>query len=108
MDVDSYKKRIFGYIIKGLSFPMILGDPWMHGNNAVYKTGSYTLRIGSKKHSITVRESGWLDAQKLKNTHLIIGSIFAAEVHKARKEWRSATNLALKGKRPKLKQEDFA
>ena len=103
MDVDGHKERIFGYIIKGLSFPMILGDPWMQRNNAVYKAGSRTLRIGSKKHGITVRESGWLDAQKPKDAHLTIGSVFAAEVHKARKKWRSATNLVLKRKRPKPK-----
>jgi hypothetical protein len=37
VDIDKYKKRIFGYIIKKLAFSLILGDPWLKHNNVTYK-----------------------------------------------------------------------
>jgi hypothetical protein len=37
VDIDGYKKRIFGYVIKKLAFPLILGDPWLKYNNVTYK-----------------------------------------------------------------------
>ena len=36
LDVDGYKERIFRYMIEKLAYPMILGDPWLHYNKAVY------------------------------------------------------------------------
>jgi hypothetical protein len=37
IDIDKYKERIFGYIIKKLAFPFILRDPWLKHNNVTYK-----------------------------------------------------------------------
>jgi hypothetical protein len=37
VDIDGYKERIFGYVIKKLAFPLILGDPWLKHNNVIYK-----------------------------------------------------------------------
>jgi hypothetical protein len=37
VDINGYKKRIFGYIIKKLAFPLILRDPWLKYNNVTYK-----------------------------------------------------------------------
>jgi hypothetical protein len=37
VNIDGYKKRIFGYVIKKLAFPLILGDPWLKYNNVTYK-----------------------------------------------------------------------
>jgi hypothetical protein len=37
VDIDGYKKRIFGYVIKKLAFPFILGNPWLKYNNVTYK-----------------------------------------------------------------------
>jgi hypothetical protein len=37
VDIDGYKKRIFGYVIKKLAFPFILGNPWLKHNNVTYK-----------------------------------------------------------------------
>jgi hypothetical protein len=37
VDIDGYKKRIFGYIIKKLAFFFILEDPWLKHNNVTYK-----------------------------------------------------------------------
>jgi hypothetical protein len=38
VDINGYKKRIFGYVIKKLAFPLILRDPWLRYNNVTYKT----------------------------------------------------------------------
>jgi hypothetical protein len=38
VDIDGYKERIFGYVIKKLAFFFILGDPWLKHNNVIYKT----------------------------------------------------------------------
>ena len=43
LDVDGHKERIFGYVIEKLAYPMILGDPWLHHNKAVYQAGPRTL-----------------------------------------------------------------
>jgi hypothetical protein len=37
VDIDGYKKRIFGYVIKKLAFPLILGDLWLKYNDVIYK-----------------------------------------------------------------------
>jgi hypothetical protein len=37
VDIDGYKKKIFGYVIKKLAFPFILRDPWLKHNNVTYK-----------------------------------------------------------------------
>jgi hypothetical protein len=37
VDIDGYKKRIFGYVIKKLAFSFILKDPWLRHNNVIYK-----------------------------------------------------------------------
>jgi hypothetical protein len=36
VDIDGYKKGIFGYVIKKLAFPIILRDPWLKYNNVIY------------------------------------------------------------------------
>jgi CTP:phosphocholine cytidylyltransferase-like protein len=61
VDIDGYKKRIFGYVIKKLAFPLILGDPWLKHNNVIYKVRKKQFRIGSKKHGLIIKESGWLN-----------------------------------------------
>jgi hypothetical protein len=37
VDINRYKKRIFGYVIKKLAFFFILGDFWLKYNNVIYK-----------------------------------------------------------------------
>jgi hypothetical protein len=58
VDIDGYKKRIFGYIIKKLAFSFILGDPWLKYNNVTYKAKKKQFRIKSKKHGLIIKESG--------------------------------------------------
>jgi hypothetical protein len=54
VDIDKYKERIFGYVIKKLAFPFILGDPWLKYNNVIYKARKKQLRIGLKKHRLII------------------------------------------------------
>jgi hypothetical protein len=61
VNIDRYKKRIFGYVIKKLAFPFILGDPWLKHNNVTYKARKRQLRIKSKKHELIIKESGLLN-----------------------------------------------
>jgi hypothetical protein len=58
VDIDGYKKRIFGYVIKKLAFSFILKDPWLKHNNVIYKARKKQFRIKSKKHGLIIRESG--------------------------------------------------
>jgi hypothetical protein len=36
VDIDEYKKRIFGYVIKKLAFSFILRNPWLKYNNVCW------------------------------------------------------------------------
>lgn len=44
-----------------LAYPIILGKPWMEKNGVVYLAKRQCLRIGSRKHGIIVRASGWYE-----------------------------------------------
>jgi hypothetical protein len=61
VDIDKYKKRIFGYVIKKLAFPLILKNPWLKYNNVIYKTRKKQFCIKSKKHKLIIKESDWLN-----------------------------------------------
>jgi hypothetical protein len=43
VDINGYKKRIFGYVIKKLVFPLILGDLWLKHTNVIYKAKKKTI-----------------------------------------------------------------
>ena len=57
MNINGYKERIFGYVINYLAYLIILGDPWMRRNDAVYCASPRTLRIRLRKHSIIIYKS---------------------------------------------------
>jgi hypothetical protein len=61
VDIDGYKERIFGYVIKKLAFPFILKDPWLKHNNMTYKVKKKQFRIESKKHKLIIKKSSWLN-----------------------------------------------
>jgi hypothetical protein len=107
LDVDGHKERVFGYVVENLAYPMILGDPWLHHNDAVYRAGPRTLRIGSKRHGIVVRESGWMDAQKPKDASLAMGSIFVGMVRRARREFSEARRKAKREGAPGPRRADY-
>jgi hypothetical protein len=91
VDINGYKKRIFGYVIKKLTFSFILGDPWLKHNNVTYKARKKQLRIRSKKHELIVKKSGWLNRQKNKNARLINARVFAALIRRNEKDHRKKT-----------------
>jgi hypothetical protein len=57
VEIDGYKKRILGYVIKKLAFFLILGNPWLkYNNNVTYKIKKRQFRIRSKKHGLIVKK----------------------------------------------------
>lgn len=61
MDVDGRREKVWGYVMMKLAYPIILGKPWMEKNGVVYLAKRQCLRIGSRKHGIIVRASGWYE-----------------------------------------------
>jgi hypothetical protein len=104
VDIDGYKKRIFGYVIKKLAFFLILGNPWLKHNNVTYKTRKKQLHIRSKKHKLIIKESGWLNRQKNKNARLMNARVFAALIRRNEQDYRKKTKKIRKISRA-LKEE---
>jgi hypothetical protein len=104
VDIDGYKKRIFGYVIKKLAFFFILGDLWLRHNNVTYKAKKKQFRIGLKKHRLIVRESGWLNRQKNKDARLVNARVFAALIRRNEQDHRKKTEEVRKISRA-LKEE---
>ena len=61
LDIDGRQEVLWGYVMHNLAYPMILGKPWMEKNDVVYSARRRCLRIGSRKHGIIVRSSGWYE-----------------------------------------------
>lgn len=61
LDIDGRKEDLMRYVMPNLAYPIILGKPWIEYNNVVYTAKLGCLRIGSRKHGILVRASGWYD-----------------------------------------------
>jgi hypothetical protein len=104
VDIDGYKKRIFGYVIKKLAFPFILEDPWLKYNNVIYKARKKQFRIKSKKHGLIIKKSGWLNRQKNKNARLMNARMFAALIRKNEQNYCKKTEKVRKISRA-LKEE---
>ena len=47
-DIDGRKERVWGYVIKNLAYPIILGKPWMEKNDVVYLAKKRAIRFGSQ------------------------------------------------------------
>jgi hypothetical protein len=91
VDIDKYKKRIFGYVIKKLAFFFILKNPWLKYNNVIYKARKKQFRIGSKKHGLIIKKSGWLNRQKDKDARLVNARMFAALIRRNEQDYRKKT-----------------
>ncbi|KAI0992221.1 hypothetical protein K3495_g15965 [Podosphaera aphanis] len=61
VDIDGIKEQIWGYVMPNLAYSIILGKPWMESNSVTYSARRQCLRIGSRKHGIVVRASGWYE-----------------------------------------------
>jgi hypothetical protein len=88
VDIDGYKKKIFGYVIKKLAFPFILKDLWLKHNKMTYKARKRQFRIRSKKHGLIIKESGWLNRQKKKNARLMNARMFVALIRRNEQNYR--------------------
>ena len=96
IDIDGRSERAYGYIVRGLSFPIILGKAWAERNSVRYIADKRKLHIGRGAQRITIREKGWLEhngqaKQRLAQVHtasLVTGSVFAAIIARARKRTR--------------------
>jgi len=96
IDINGRAERVYRYIVKGLSFPIILGKAWAERNSVRYIAAKKKLLIGRGSQRITVRRKGWLEQDiKAQNrlTHvraarLVSGSVFAAIVGRARRRLR--------------------
>ncbi|KAI0995278.1 hypothetical protein K3495_g12904 [Podosphaera aphanis] len=75
LDVDGRIEQIWGYVMPNLSFPIILGKPWMEYNDVVYSAKRRTLRIGSRKHGMLVRASGWYEREAPEKVRTRIASV---------------------------------
>lgn len=62
IDIDGRIERIWGYVIKGLAHPLILGKPWMEHNDVTYVAKEHAIRFGDDPDALLVREKGWLDS----------------------------------------------
>ena len=97
-DIDGRKERVWGYVIKNLAYPIILGKPWMEKNDVVYLAKKRAIRFGSRKRGLVVREKGWFEDRappqvmnriahlKVGAAVMMIGSHFSALVKRSRKD----------------------
>lgn len=61
LDIDGRWETLWGYVMKDLVYPLILGNPWMEQNNIVYYARRQCLRIWSRNYGIIVWSSGWYE-----------------------------------------------
>ncbi|XP_044714522.1 reverse transcriptase (RNA-dependent DNA polymerase) domain-containing protein [Hirsutella rhossiliensis] len=92
MDIDGRAERLYGYVIPGLEFDLILGKGWAERNDVVYKAGKRFLQIGRGNSRVKVRESGWMDKQQvidrtkdLRDARLVSASVFMATTKRMRR-----------------------
>ncbi|KAI0996391.1 hypothetical protein K3495_g11789 [Podosphaera aphanis] len=60
MDIDGRNERLWGYVIQGLAYDMILGDPWMRSIGVVYNALGRFIRFGPPG-GLVIRPKGWDD-----------------------------------------------
>lgn len=54
IDIDGRIERVYGYIVRDLSFPIILGKAWAERNSVRYIAAKRKLLIGRGPQRITV------------------------------------------------------
>jgi hypothetical protein len=96
VDINGYKERIFGYVIKKFAFFFILKDFWLKYNDVIYKAKKRQLRIRSKKHELIIRKSDWLNRQKNKNARLMNARVFVALIRRNEQDYRKKTEKVRK------------
>lgn len=98
IDIDGRRERIFGYVIPGLHYDLILGKGWGECNNVIYKAGKRQLRIGRGPSRVRIRESGWMDnplvrdrTKHIRNSSVVAASTFIGLVKRAGKRKEELT-----------------
>ncbi|KAI1003413.1 hypothetical protein K3495_g4792 [Podosphaera aphanis] len=104
-DIDGRLEKIWGYVIEDLEYDMILGDPWMRANAAVYNARRRFIRFGSPR-GLIVRAKGWEEDMspsnrskvnclnvRSGNARQIHGSFFAAIATRVRTKKDQITEL---------------
>lgn len=89
LDINGRKERLWGYVIPGLHYGLILGKGWAERNNAIYKAGEHLLSIGQNNQQIQVYEKGWTKNSPATNTlyikqaKLVSALVFSAYTKKS-------------------------
>lgn len=96
MDIDGYKRRTWAYIAPRLSYPLILGKPWMEAEGAVYHAREHRLSI-ERAGNMQVWEKGFAPAskrmQQCQQAKRVAGFVFEAEKRRARRSGAARTSI---------------
>ena len=99
LDINGRKERLWGYVIPGLHYDLILGKSWAERNKAIYKAEEHLLVIGQGHQQVQVYESGWTNCNPkldktlyIKQAKLVSALVFSAYTKTAR---LSNSNLLL-------------
>ncbi|KAI0996378.1 hypothetical protein K3495_g11801 [Podosphaera aphanis] len=91
LDISDRKERLWGYVIHGLHYDLILGKGWAERNNAVYQAGDHVLYIGRGHQKVKIyenTESSSCRAQDstkyTREAKLVSAHIFSALTRRAR------------------------
>lgn len=91
LDINGYKERLWGYIIPGLTYDLILGKGWAERNNAIYKAQEHLLVIGQGHRQVQVYESGRVEnsstvdkTQYIKQAKLVSALVFSSYTKRAK------------------------
>lgn len=80
VDIDGLTRRHYYYPVPHLSYPLILGKPWMEQEEAVYYAGEKRIALGKAGFSVHEKPEPKADIQQVAVSHL------RAIRRKARKE----------------------
>lgn len=96
LDIEGRAMKVWGYVIRNLSYDLILGKPWMENHDVVYLAKKRAIRFGSNRKGQVVREAGWLDAVAARRPELaalrspeaglVTGAVFAKIAQRAEKK----------------------
>lgn len=58
-NINGREEKIFGFVIQGLAYDVILGKPWMKHNDVIYFSKERAIQFGKRKEDLVVREHDW-------------------------------------------------
>ncbi|KAI1003065.1 hypothetical protein K3495_g5141, partial [Podosphaera aphanis] len=91
LDISGRKERLWGYVIHGLHYDLILGKGWAERNNAVYQAGDHVLHIGQGHQKVKIYESTESSSDQaedltkyIREAKLVSAHVFSALTRRAR------------------------